>query len=112
VKRIEAIVRPESVPEVMGALRSLGHNGLTVVDARGQGNQGGVTQQWRGDEYTVELLPKTAVILVVHDHEVSDCLDVIASCARTGRMGDGKIFVTPVEDAVRVRTGESGCQAL
>lgn len=112
MKRIEAIIRPESVAAVMDALGSLGHRGATVIEARGHGNQGGVTQQWRGDEYTVDLLPKTAIILVVHDHEVADCIDVIASSARTGRMGDGKIFVTTIEDALRVRTGESGAQAL
>lgn len=112
MKRIEAIVRPQRVDAVKEALVGLGHHGLTVIDARGHGIQRGVTQQWRGEEYVVDLLPKSIVIAVVHDHELHDCLDVIVKAARTERIGDGKVFVTPVEEAIRIRTGESGPEAV
>lgn len=112
MKRIEAIIRPQRVEAVKAALQELGHSGFTVVDGRGHGNQRGISQQWRGEEYVVDLLPKAVVIVVVHDHDVDDCLDVIVKAARTDHIGDGKIFVTPVERIVRVRTGESGSEAL
>jgi nitrogen regulatory protein PII len=90
----------------------LGHGGLTLYDVQGHGTQKGITQAWRGEEYSVDLLPKSSVMLVVHDHEVRDILDVITHVARTDRLGDGKIFVTPVEQVVRIRTGETGADAL
>jgi len=112
MKRIEAIIRPEKVHDVKESLVAMGHAGLTVYDVQGHGTQKGITQQWRGQEYSVDLLPKTSVMVVVHDHEVSDIVDVISRVARTDRIGDGKIFVTPVEQVIRVRTGETGSDAL
>ena len=112
MKRIEAIVRPESVEAIKDALASLGHAGLTIAEVKGHGIQQGITQQWRGEEYQVDLLPKVSVMTVVHDHEVRDVIDAIVKVARTDRIGDGKIFVSPVEQVIRVRTGESGPDAL
>jgi len=112
MKRIEAITRPESLNAVKDALVSLGHHGLTVSEVKGHGIQKGITQQWRGEEYVIDLLPKVSVIAVVHDHEVPDCLDAIVKAARTDRIGDGKIFVSSVEEVVRIRTGETGPEAL
>ena len=112
MKRIEAIVRPERLDPVKEALIGLGHNGLTVSEVKGHGIQKGVTQQWRGEEYVIDLLPKISVTAVVHDHETADCIDAIAKSARTDRIGDGKIFVSPVEQVIRIRTGESGPEAL
>ncbi len=112
MKRIEATIRPERLHEVKEALVALGVRGMTVYEARGHGIQGGVTQQWRGEEYVVDLLPKVTIVVVLNEHEVADCLDVIVRTARTGRIGDGKVFVSDVEQAVRVRTGETGSEAL
>jgi nitrogen regulatory protein P-II 1 len=112
MKRIEAIVRPEKLEDVKEALTSLGHAGLTVAEVKGHGIQKGITQHWRGQEYTIDLLPKVCVVAVVNDHEVADVIEAICSAARTDRIGDGKIFVSPVEQVVRIRTGESGSEAL
>ena len=112
MKRIEAIIRTEKVQVVKEALIEIGHAGLTIYDVQGHGTQKGISQQWRGQEYSVDLLPKVAVVVVAHDHEVQDIVDVITRIARTDRIGDGKIFVTPVEQVVRVRTGETGAEAL
>lgn len=112
MKRIEAIIRPEKVQDVKKSLMAMGHAGLTLYDVQGHGTQKGISQQWRGQEYSVDLLPKTSVVVVVHDHEVADVVDVISRIARTDRIGDGKIFITPVEQVVRVRTGETGADAL
>jgi nitrogen regulatory protein PII len=90
----------------------MGHAGLTVYDVQGHGTQKGVHQQWRGQEYLVDLLPKVALVAVVHDYEVDDVIDVISHIARTDRIGDGKIFVTPIEQVVRIRTGEVGAEAI
>jgi nitrogen regulatory protein P-II 1 len=112
MKRIEAIIRPEKVEDVKIALADLGHEGVTVIEVKGHGVQGGVTQQWRGEDYHVELLPKVSITAVVHDHEVDEAVEVIASAARTGRMGDGKIFVSNIEEVIRIRTGETGSETL
>ena len=112
MKRIESFVRPEHLEAVKEALVALGHNGLTVMEVKGHGIQKGITQQWRGEEYVIDLLPKISVIAVVHDHEVQDCVDAIVAAASTDRIGDGKIFVSPVESAIRIRTGETGPEAL
>jgi nitrogen regulatory protein P-II 1 len=112
MKRIEAIIRPERLEAVKASLAATGATGLTVAEVKGHGVQRGVTQQWRGRDYTVDLLPKVSVIVVVNDHEVDDVLGSIASVARTDRIGDGKIFVSPIEQVVRIRTGESGTEAL
>ena len=112
MKRIEAIIRSERLEAVKAALAACGNTGITITDVRGHGIQRGVTQQWRGEDYSVDLLPKVSVVVVVNDHEVVDVIESIASVARTDRIGDGKIFVTPVEQVVRIRTGESGTEAL
>lgn len=112
MQRIEAIVRPERVEAVKEALVQLGHNGLTVSEVKGHGIQKGITQQWRGEEYVIDLLPKVSVVAVVQDHEVQDVLDTVIHAARTDRIGDGKIFVSEIQNVVRIRTGESGAEAL
>jgi nitrogen regulatory protein P-II 1 len=112
VKRVEAIIRPERLETAKEALIGLGHNGLTVCEVKGHGTQKGITQQWRGEEYVIDLLPKVSLVAVVHDHEVQDVIDAISKVARTDRIGDGKIFVSSVEQVVRVRTGETGPEAL
>lgn len=112
MKKIEAIIRPEALEAVKEALSLTGHAGLTVLEVKGHGVQKGITQQWRGQEYTIDLLPKVMVWLVVGEHEVRDVVDVIIKAAHTGRIGDGKVFVSPVEDVYRVRTGERGADAI
>lgn len=112
MKRIEAILRPERLEEVRSALDELERMGMTVIETKGHGTQGGLSQLWRGGEYHVTLVPKVMVIAVVHDHEVTETIETIVAAARTGVMGDGKIFVTPVEQVIRIRTGESGAEAL
>lgn len=112
MKKVEAIVRPERLEAVKNAVVSLGHNGLTVCEVKGHGIQKGVTQHWRGEEYVIDLLPKISLTAVVHDHEVSDIIDAISKAARTDHIGDGKIFVSPIEEVVRIRTGETGADAL
>ena len=112
MKRIEAIIRPERLEAAKDALVALGHKGLTVTEVKGHGAQKGIVQQWRGEEYVIDLLPKVSLIAVVHDHEVNDVIDVLVKVARTGRIGDGKIFISPIEQVVRVRTGETGPEAL
>ena len=112
MKRIEAIVRPERLEAVKEALVSLGHAGVTVSEVKGHGIQRGITQQWRGEEYHVDMLPKVSIVAVVHDHEVGDVTDAIVKAARTDRIGDGKIFVSSVEQVIRIRTGETGPEAL
>jgi nitrogen regulatory protein P-II 1 len=112
MKRIEAIIRPESLEPVKEALIGLGHAGLTVSEVKGHGIQKGITQHWRGQEYSIDLLPKVSIVAVVNDHEVSDVIESIVSAARTDRIGDGKIFVSPVEQVIRIRTGERGSDAL
>lgn len=112
MKKVEAIVRPECVEAVKTALREAGHNGVTVLSARGHGAQGGLRQSWRLKEYVVDLIPKALVIAVVDDERLEDVLEAIAVAAGTGRMGDGKVFVYDVIDAMRIRTRERGCDVL
>ena len=112
MKLITAIIRPEKVEAVKEALVSTGHAGLTVTEVKGHGIQKGVTQQWRGHEYTIDLLPKVSVVAVVNDHEVTEAVEAMVAAARTDRIGDGKIFITPVEEVVRIRTGEHGIEAI
>ncbi|HXH22805.1 MAG TPA: P-II family nitrogen regulator [Dehalococcoidia bacterium] len=112
MKKVEAIIRPDKLSVVRKALEEVGLAGLTVTEVKGHGTQRGITQQWRGVTYTVELLPKVKLELVVHDGLVERVLSVIQESARTGEIGDGKVFVWPVEDALRVRTGERGEAAL
>lgn len=112
MKRVEATIRPQSVSSVVEALKQTGSRGVTVITALGHGVQGGLTQRWRGDDYSADLLPKVTLWTVVPDEEVVDVLETIAAASRTGAMGDGKITVSPLVDAVRIRTGDRGDSAI
>lgn len=112
MKRIEAIIRPEKLELVRMSLESTGYPGLMVTEIKGHGKQKGVTRQWRGREYKIDLLPKVKVEIIVPDKEVKRILVSISEICRSGEVGDGKIFVSDVDNAVRIRTGEEGDQAL
>ncbi len=112
MKKIEALIRPERLDPVMDALRVLGYPGVTLTEVRGHGKQRGVTQVWRGSEYRVEFIPKIRLEAVVLDEDAGKVANSIMKAARTGSIGDGKIFIYDVEDAVRIRTGEAGFQAI
>jgi nitrogen regulatory protein P-II 1 len=112
VKKIEATIRPEKLEPVRAALAEIGILGMTVSEVSGRGRQRGITLQWRVGEYRVEFLPKVKIEMVVLDEDVGQVLNVIVRKARTGERGDGKIFVVPVDNAVRVRTGEEGERAI
>ena len=112
MKKIEAIIKPFKMEEVKEALQKIGHQGLTVIEAKGYGRQKGHTELYRGAEYVVDFLPKIKLEIVVEDGMVEKTIEAICEAARTGRIGDGKIFVTTVEDARRVRTGETGESAI
>ena len=112
MKKIEAIIRPEKLTIVHEALKELGYPGLTISEVKGHGVQKGIIQQWRGRQYAVEFLPKVKLELVVPDDAVERLLAVIMENAATGSIGDGKAFVTTVDDAMRLRTGERGEAAL
>ena len=112
VKKIEAIIKPFKLDEVKEALHEVGVSGITVVEAKGFGRQKGHTELYRGAEYIVDFLPKVKLEVVVDDNQVERVLEAIANAARTGRIGDGKIFVTPVETAIRIRTGERDSDAI
>jgi nitrogen regulatory protein PII len=112
MKMITALVRPSKVDAVKSALVALEIIGMTVSDARGFGRQKGQVERYRGNEFTVDFLPKSKIIVVVSDDKVAPALEAITKAARTGDIGDGKIFVTPVEATIRIRTGESGEIAL
>ena len=112
MKLITAVVKPYKLDEVKTALQSFGVHGLTVNESSGYGRQRGHTEVYRGAEYTVDLVPKVRIELLAEDHDVEDLLGVITKAAQTGKIGDGKIWVTPVETVVRVRTGERGAEAL
>ena len=112
MKMIEAIIREEKLDAVRMALEKSGYFGMTVSEVSGRGRQGGLVLQWRVGEYKVDLLPKVKIEVVVLDEDLPKTLNAITACARTGEIGDGKIFVIPVENAVRVRTGEEGENAI
>jgi nitrogen regulatory protein PII len=112
MKKIEAIIKPFKLEDVKDALTGIGVIGMTVSEVRGFGRQKGHTELYRGGEYTVDFLPKIKVEVVVPDHFVDKVADVVAAAAKTGNIGDGKIFVTPVETAIRIRTGERDQSAL
>ncbi len=111
MKEIVAIIRPERLDEVRKTLQESGYPGMTVSDVRGHGKQEKI-QQWRGKEYKIEFLPRIKIEIVVLDEDVSSTLNAIVRSARTGEPGDGKIFVLPVDNAVRVRTGDEGDDAI
>lgn len=110
--RIEAIVRPEALEPVKKALDKAGYHGLTAIEVSGHGRQRGVTQSWRGGKYELDMLPKVMLILVVPDGKTARVVKSITAAARTGKVGDGKIFVSKIADVVRVRTGERGQKAI
>lgn len=112
MKKIEAIIREEKLDAVKKAIEEIGYFGMTVTEVSGRGKQGGIKLQWRVGEYNIDFLPKIKIEVVVLDQDVSQTLNVITRSARTGEMGDGKIFVIPIENAVRVRTGEEGDNAI
>jgi len=112
MKKIEAIIRPGKLDEVQAALDQFGVTGLTVTQVIGCGKQKGHTQIYRGVEYKVYLLPKVKIEMVVKDQAVEQIIQIISKAARSGEVGDGKIFIYPVEEAIRIRTGESGEDAL
>ncbi len=112
MKKIEAIIKPFKLDEVKDALHEVGLQGITVVEAKGFGRQKGHTELYRGAEYVVDFLPKVKIELVCQDSVVERAVEAIVTAARTGRIGDGKIFVTNVEEAIRIRTGERGEEAI
>jgi nitrogen regulatory protein P-II 1 len=112
MKLITAVIKPHKLDEVKVALESFGVQGLTVSEASGYGRQKGHTEVYRGAEYTVDLVPKVRVEVLVDDADAADVTEVVVKAAQTGRIGDGKVWVVPVDDVVRVRTGERGVDAL
>ena len=112
MKKIEAIVKPFKLDEVKEALNEIGIQGITVSEVKGFGRQKGHTELYRGAEYVVDFLPKIKLEIIVSDDMVTKVVDAIQTAAKTGRIGDGKIFITPVEEVVRIRTGETGDDAI
>lgn len=112
MKKVEAIIKPFKLEEVKEALNSLGIQGMTVSEVKGFGRQKGHTELYRGAEYIVDFLPKVKIEVVVQDEILEQVLDSVSKAAKTGRIGDGKIFVIPVEDTIRIRTGETGEEAI
>ncbi|MEP0944419.1 MAG: P-II family nitrogen regulator [Rhizobiaceae bacterium] len=112
MKKIEAIIKPFKLDEVKEALQEVGLQGITVLEAKGFGRQKGHTELYRGAEYVIDFLPKVKIEVVVNDDQVEDAIEAIRKAAETGRIGDGKIFVSPIEQAIRIRTGETGAEAV
>ncbi len=112
MKKVEALIRPERLDPVMEGLRRLGYPGVTITEVKGHGKQKGVTHMWRGTEYRVEFLPKLKIEAVVLDEDLGKVVNTLVRAARTGTIGDGKVFIYEVADAVRIRTGESGFNAI
>jgi nitrogen regulatory protein P-II 1 len=112
MKKIEAIIKPFKLDEVKEALQEVGIQGITVLEAKGFGRQKGHTELYRGAEYVVDFLPKVKIEIVVAEELVNKAVEAIQNAAKTGRIGDGKIFISTIEQAIRIRTGESGNDAL
>jgi len=112
MKKIEAIIKPFKLDEVRDRLSEIGIQGMTVTEVKGFGRQKGHTELYRGAEYVVDFLPKIKIEIVAPDHIADTIVETIVSSAKTGRIGDGKIFVLPIEDAIRIRTGERGEEAI
>jgi nitrogen regulatory protein P-II 1 len=112
MKKIEAIIKPHKLDDVKDRLRELGISGMTVYEVKGFGRTGGKTEVYRGSSYVVDFVPKARIEVVVKDSVVNEVVQAIAATAKTGKIGDGKIFVTPVEEAIRIRTGEKGDDAI
>jgi nitrogen regulatory protein P-II 1 len=112
MKKIEAIIKPFKLDEVKDALHEIGLKGITVVEAKGFGRQKGHTELYRGAEYVVDFLPKVKIEVVLPDDQVERAVEAIQRAARTGRIGDGKIFISSIEEVIRIRTGETGNDAI
>jgi nitrogen regulatory protein P-II 1 len=112
MKKIEAIIKPFKLDDVREALSEIGINGMTVIEVKGFGRQKGHTELYRGAEYMVDFLPKVKVEIVVPDDVIEQCIEVIVETARTGKIGDGKIFVSDIQQVIRIRTGEQDEQAI
>jgi nitrogen regulatory protein P-II 1 len=112
MKKIDAIIKPFKLDEVKGALNEIGIQGITISEVKGYGRQKGHTELYRGAEYMIDFIPKIKLEIIVSDNLVPQVLEAIEKSAKTGRIGDGKIFVTPVETVIRIRTGETGEDAL
>jgi nitrogen regulatory protein P-II 1 len=112
MKKVEAIIRPFRIDDVREALAEIGVKGMTLTEVKGYGRQKGHTELYRGSEYQIDFLPKMKLEVIVADRLVDKVVDTILKAARTGQVGDGKIFILPVEDVIRVRTGESGEDAV
>ena len=112
MKLITAIIKPFKLDDIKTAIEGAGINGMTVSEASGYGRQRGHTEVYRGAEYRIDLVPKVRIELLVDDHQVDEVVDLIVTAANTNRIGDGKVWVTPVDDVIRVRTGERGSAAL
>ncbi len=112
MKKIEAIIKPFKLDEVKEALQDLGLQGMTVIEAKGFGRQKGQTELYRGAEYVVDFLPKIKIEVVVADDQLSKAVEAIQAAARTGRIGDGKIFISEIIEVIRIRTGETGANAI
>ena len=112
MKKIEAIIKPFKLDDVKEALQEIGLNGMTVIEAKGFGRQKGHTELYRGAEYVVDFLPKVKLEIVVEDEMLDRAVEAIQNSSYTGRIGDGKIFIVSIEDAIRVRTGEHGHEAI
>ena len=112
MKKIEAIIKPFKLDDVREALSEIGVTGMTVTEVKGFGRQKGHTELYRGAEYVVDFLPKVKLEMVVKEDQLERCVEAISTAARTGKIGDGKIFVYPVEQVIRIRTGETGPEAI
>jgi len=112
MKKIEAIVKPFKLDDVRNALTEIGITGLTATEVKGFGRQQGHTELYRGSEYVVDFIPKVKLEIVLDDSQVDQCIEVISTAARTGKIGDGKIFVSNIENIIRIRTGEKGLDAI
>ena len=112
MKKIEAIIKPFKLDEVKEALQEIGLQGITVIEAKGFGRQKGHTELYRGAEYVVDFLPKVKIEVVLGDEMLDKAVEAIQKAAKTGRIGDGKIFISEVEEAIRIRTGETGAEAI
>ena len=112
MKKIEAIIKPFKLDEVKEALQEIGLQGITVIEAKGFGRQKGHTELYRGAEYVVDFLPKVKIEVVLNDDMLDKAVEAIQKSAKTGRIGDGKIFISNIEEAIRIRTGESGTDAI
>ncbi len=112
MKKIVAIIRPNKFDEVKDALENIGCHGVTVTEVKGRGRQLGITESYRGSDYRIDMLPKTRLEIVVSSEDTEKVIKAIAETAKTGDIGDGKIFISPVEEVVRIRTGERGVKAV